>query len=567
MARILVISCTTYGQDSRVKRHAEALVGHADEVDVLCLENRRNVRSNGVNVIGLVRPRHRRTGTIRGLCYVQFSISAAFNAVRFSLRRRYDVVVVYAMRTATILCAAPLRLHGSRITLDLGDETAEAHQKEKAGRQGALRGRLLVMEEAIRARFANRVIVAHAIHRQLLRNLKIFGSGASNTTRIFSGIPACSEGCADSLGWDHQQRQLLEAIDSLLEKETEARPASESSSGVGAISARRSFRASEAVRWLSGSGMPVVTGGIVAIVALGVVLAEMDAGGTKGRLVSAESTNGVRPQPQPLSPKLGQALEHSIQVAAAVRPSQDNPDGQQPIPRKPTRLAQSLATSQSKAAMGKANGANVSPTNAQTKSLETTRGTLPLLAPSEVRGAGEESSPGAAASGRAGIATPPPGSVAAATEAARTMPRPSAHRTAPKRTAAAQVPPPAETRAPREESPDTGSAAPEEARTLASRKRTASIGNGTSSEHTAATSPRYRRPRYNIQIDAAMDRNGADSMAQRFQRLGYTPHLVPTVMAGQTWYKVEVGPYATQDEAAAAQEQLHQKYNSAYISH
>ena len=231
MARILVISCTTYGQNSRVKCHAEALVGHGDEVDVLCLENQRSVRSNGVNLIGLVRPRHR---SMRGLCYVQFSISAAFNAVRFSLRRRYDVVVVYAMRTATILCAAPLRLLGSRITLDLGDETAEAHQKEKAGGQGALRGRLLVMEEAIRARFANRVNVAHAIHRQLLRNLKIFGSGASNTTRILrSGIPACSEGSADSLGWDKQQRQLLEAVDSLLEKETEARPASESSSGVG----------------------------------------------------------------------------------------------------------------------------------------------------------------------------------------------------------------------------------------------------------------------------------------------------------------------------------------------
>jgi hypothetical protein len=192
------------------------------------------LRANGVNLIGLVRPRHRRTGGIRGLCCVQFSISAAFNAMRFSLRRRYDVVVVYAMRTATILCAAPLRLLGSRITLDLVDETAEAHQREKAGLQGALRARLLVMEEAIRARFANRVIVAHAIHRQLLRDLKIFGSGASNTTRILrSGIPACSERSADSLGWDHQQRQLLEAVDSLLEKETGARPASESSSGVG----------------------------------------------------------------------------------------------------------------------------------------------------------------------------------------------------------------------------------------------------------------------------------------------------------------------------------------------
>jgi septal ring-binding cell division protein DamX len=80
----------------------------------------------------------------------------------------------------------------------------------------------------------------------------------------------------------------------------------------------------------------------------------------------------------------------------------------------------------------------------------------------------------------------------------------------------------------------------------------------------AATAPHYRRHPYNIQIEAAMDRSGADSMAQRLQRLGYTPHLVPTLIAGQTWYKVEVGPYATQDEAAAAQEQLRQKYNSAY---
>ena len=196
-----------------------------------------------------------------------------------------------------------------------------------------------------------------------------------------------------------------------------------------------------------------------------------------------------------------------------------------------------------------------------------TRKQTEIAAASVVTPPDVEPAQGTAASGRAGIATPPPGSVAAATEAARTMPRPSAHRTAPKRTAATEVPPPAETRAPREESLDTGSAAPEEARTLTSRKRTASIGNGTSSEHTAAISPRYRRPRYDVQIDAAMDRNGADSMAQRFQRLGYTPHLVPTVIAGQTWYKVEVGPYATQDEAAAAQEQLHQKYNSAYISH
>jgi septal ring-binding cell division protein DamX len=180
-------------------------------------------------------------------------------------------------------------------------------------------------------------------------------------------------------------------------------------------------------------------------------------------------------------------------------------------------------------------------------------------ASSEVGGAAEGSSPEAAASTQAEAAATPPGT--AATEA-RAVPKP--HATPPKRTAAAEVPPPAEMSVPPEESPKSGGAPPAVAGPPAPGEHTASIGNGASSERAALPAPRYRRRPYNIQIEAAMDRNGANSMAQRLQRLGYTPHLVPTLIAGQTWYKVEVGPYATQDEAAAAQEQLRQKYNSAY---
>jgi septal ring-binding cell division protein DamX len=186
----------------------------------------------------------------------------------------------------------------------------------------------------------------------------------------------------------------------------------------------------------------------------------------------------------------------------------------------------------------------------------------PAAPSSEAGGAAKESSPEAAASTQAEAAATPPAPVAAATEA-RAMPRPPVHGIPRKRTASAEVPPPAEASVPPEESP--GAAAPEEAGTRAPGEHTASIGSGASSEHAALPAvPRYRRHPYNIQIEAAMDRNGANSMAQRLQRLGYTPHLVPTLIAGQTWYKVEVGPYATQDEAAAAQEQLRQKYNSAY---
>lgn len=61
-----------------------------------------------------------------------------------------------------------------------------------------------------------------------------------------------------------------------------------------------------------------------------------------------------------------------------------------------------------------------------------------------------------------------------------------------------------------------------------------------------------------------MDRSGADEMVRRLENLGYNAHITPTELAGQTWYKVEVGPYATQTEAAAAQAQLHARYNRTY---
>lgn len=72
-----------------------------------------------------------------------------------------------------------------------------------------------------------------------------------------------------------------------------------------------------------------------------------------------------------------------------------------------------------------------------------------------------------------------------------------------------------------------------------------------------------RKP-FNIEIQAAMDSTSANQMVKRLQALGYQPHVAPTQLNGATWYKVEVGPYATKVEAAAAEAELRQKYNAAY---
>ena len=61
-----------------------------------------------------------------------------------------------------------------------------------------------------------------------------------------------------------------------------------------------------------------------------------------------------------------------------------------------------------------------------------------------------------------------------------------------------------------------------------------------------------------------MDSASASQMVKRLQTLGYQPHTVPTTINGATWYKVEVGPYATQAEAASAEADLRLKYNATY---
>jgi cell division septation protein DedD len=71
---------------------------------------------------------------------------------------------------------------------------------------------------------------------------------------------------------------------------------------------------------------------------------------------------------------------------------------------------------------------------------------------------------------------------------------------------------------------------------------------------------------YNIQIEAVMDKSGADEMVSRLKGLGYNAQEVKTPLNGQVWYRVRVGPYASADEANAAQNQLREQYKQAYTT-
>ncbi len=81
----------------------------------------------------------------------------------------------------------------------------------------------------------------------------------------------------------------------------------------------------------------------------------------------------------------------------------------------------------------------------------------------------------------------------------------------------------------------------------------------------AVAAPPSGRP-YNIQIEAVMDKSGADEMVSRLKALGYNAQELTTNLNGQTWYRVRVGPYSSSTEAAAAQAKLRDQYKAAYTT-
>jgi cell division septation protein DedD len=82
----------------------------------------------------------------------------------------------------------------------------------------------------------------------------------------------------------------------------------------------------------------------------------------------------------------------------------------------------------------------------------------------------------------------------------------------------------------------------------------------------AASAPAPGSKPYNIQIEAVMDKSGADEMVSRLKTLGYNAQEMKTALNGQTWYRVRIGPYNSQEEAKAAQDKLREQYKQAYTT-
>jgi tetratricopeptide (TPR) repeat protein len=69
---------------------------------------------------------------------------------------------------------------------------------------------------------------------------------------------------------------------------------------------------------------------------------------------------------------------------------------------------------------------------------------------------------------------------------------------------------------------------------------------------------------YKIQAEDTTDPGRAQMIMKRLRRLGYEPRLAESNEDGRTWYHIEIGAFASEDEADAAQEELRRRYESMF---
>jgi glycosyltransferase involved in cell wall biosynthesis len=170
VSRLAIVAHAVFPDDPRLRRQADALVAAGHQVDLFCLRapaEAAEERIHGVRVVRL--PVHRAfTGFAGHMAeYLAFAGIAAVRLAREHRRRSYGLVQVATLPDFLAFAAAPLKLAGVPLLLDLHEDMPEFF-RDRFGHP-ALRPLLPVVTGAARASalVADQIITVHEPLRAL----------------------------------------------------------------------------------------------------------------------------------------------------------------------------------------------------------------------------------------------------------------------------------------------------------------------------------------------------------------------------------------------------------------
>ena len=158
---VVMVAHSYYLRDPRIRREAEATVGAAHQVDVLCLRDVNEPPEEVVNGVRIFRlpVERRRGGTLRYLQeYASFTMLATAWLLRHWRKHRYDLVHVHNMPNFLIVAGLVPKLLGAALVLDVHDPMPELFGTETSHAHRRWMVPILKFEEVASCRLADRVI-------------------------------------------------------------------------------------------------------------------------------------------------------------------------------------------------------------------------------------------------------------------------------------------------------------------------------------------------------------------------------------------------------------------------
>jgi glycosyltransferase involved in cell wall biosynthesis len=180
-----MVHLSDFRLDSRIQRQARALAERGDQVDLVCVGEREELRVGEgvirVHPLGAEKAAGGAGSYLRD--YAGFLARALRCVSRLDAEARFDLVEVHNMPDLLTLAALRPRLRGAPVILNMHDTFPELFSSKFARSPGGALERLLKYEERLSAALATRVIV---VTDQARLRLEGRGVGVGRTTVVMN---------------------------------------------------------------------------------------------------------------------------------------------------------------------------------------------------------------------------------------------------------------------------------------------------------------------------------------------------------------------------------------------
>jgi len=199
--RVAMVHLSDFRLDSRIQRQARALAERGDEVDLVCVGEREELRVGAgvIRVHPLAREKAAGGASSYLRDYASFLVHALRRVSALDARSRFDLVEIHNMPDLLTIAALRPRLRGVPVILNVHDTFPELFSSKFARTPGGVFERLLKCEERFSAALATRVVV---VTDQARLRLEGRGVGVGRTTVVMNSPDEGVFGPPrDTVGW------------------------------------------------------------------------------------------------------------------------------------------------------------------------------------------------------------------------------------------------------------------------------------------------------------------------------------------------------------------------------